>query len=147
MVHEWRQQYFLLGVLHGSSTDPYTCHPAKKSLFNNIEEQGNLEFVLKWKERESSFLEDNLKDLENHSGLSINYLKHLAPSPANQSLWSNYANNEDILYAISNFNAPSLFEKALIAAAMIAVILFIVFSVTYRRNLSEWTLRLRFPRV
>ena len=99
LVHEWRQEYILLGVLHGSRADKYTCDPTtakNPSLFANLEEPGNLEFLLKWKKLGSFFLKDNLKDLDNQTSLSINYLEHLGPSPVTQSLWRNYTNNEDI---------------------------------------------------
>ena len=103
MVHEWRQEYVLLGVLHGSRADSYTCNltTAKSpSLFANLEEPGNLEFLLKWKKLENYFLQDNLEALENQTNLSINYLEHLSPSPVTQSLWRNYTNNEDIYLVI-----------------------------------------------
>ena len=103
MVHEWRQEYVLLGVLHGSRADSYTCNltTAKSpSLFANLEEPGNLEFLLKWKNLGHFFLKDNLKNLEDRTSLSINYLEHLGPSPVKQSLWGIYINNEDIFSVI-----------------------------------------------
>ena len=103
LVHEWRQEFVLLGVLHGSRADTYTCNPTtakNPSLFANLEEPGNLEFLLKWKKLENFFLKDNLEDLENQTSLSINYLEHLGPSPVTQSLWRNYTNNEDIYLVI-----------------------------------------------
>ena len=99
LVHEWRQEYVLLGVLHGSRANQVTCNPTtakNPSLFANLEEEGNLEFLQTWKKLESFFLKDNLDDLDSQTSLSINYLENLGPSPVRQSLWRHYVNNEDI---------------------------------------------------
>ena len=102
LIHEWRpQEFYLLGVLHGSRAVNCTPTTSKSpGLFANLEHPENLNFIQKWLSVGDFFLEENLEDLENQTSLSINYLEHLPPFPVKQSLWRNYTNNEDIYSVI-----------------------------------------------
>ena len=98
LIHERRpQEFYLMGILYGSRAED--CIPTTEKspgLFANMEHPLNLDFINKWKNVGDFFLKDNLEDLEMQTSLSINYLEHLDPNQAMQSLWSHYTNNEDI---------------------------------------------------
>ena len=104
LIHERRpQEFYLMGVLYGSRS--VDCTPRTfetPGLFANLEHPLNLDFINKWKNVGDFFLKDNLEDLEMQTSLSINYLKHLDPNQAKQSLWRHYTNDEDI-YSIIFF--------------------------------------------
>ena len=102
MIHERTSlDFVLMGILHGAMVKNCRALTAKTpSLFANLEEAGNLEFVTKWKNLGDFFLSDNLDDLERETNVSINYLKHL-PHKVQQSLWK-YTDN-DYIYAILYF--------------------------------------------
>ena len=92
-----------MGILHGAMVKNCRALTAKTpSLFANLEEAGNLEFVTKWKNLGHFFLSDNLDDLERQTNISIDYLKDLNPHKVQQSLWANY-NDNDYVYAILYF--------------------------------------------
>ena len=92
-----------MGILHGAMVKNCRALTAKTpSLFANLEEAGNLEFVTTWKNLGHFFLSDNLDDLERQTNISIDYLKDLNPHKVQQSLWAEYTDN-DYVYAILYF--------------------------------------------
>ena len=99
ILERYAMDFYLIGILHGSKSRNCSLPNTGKSpsLFANLEEPGNLEFVTKWKNLGHFFLADNLEKLDKQTSVSINYMD---PHLMKQSLWRNYTKNQDVFDVI-----------------------------------------------